>query len=151
MDKYTGASIFAYFMTGVKILLSLTMLLGGVSTALSPVEPLSGALGLIFSSRYSLVAFGIMFFTSGLIVLYGILCKKKVWVGRGLATIYLLSFFSFLLELAAFASTSYWLDNLIISAVAGICWLWWKVKTQYLSMRDIRRMRQELQRLQDGY
>jgi hypothetical protein len=149
MDKFTGTIALNRFMTGVKVLLSLAMMLGGFTTALSPVEPLNGALGFIFSSRITLVVFGVMFFVSGVAVLYGSIRKRKALVGRGLMFIYLITLFTFLLELVAFPGISNWIDNFVISLVAAACWLWWKFRTEYLSMGEIRRMRQELQELHD--
>lgn len=144
MEKYTGTLAFTYFMMGVKVALALLMLLGGISTALSPVSPAGGALGALFSNRIMLVLFGLTFFLSGLAVLYGTFRKRKKLVGTGLATIYLLSLFTFFLELFVFGASSTWIDNLIIAIISGLSWLWWKFKTEYLNLDEIRRIRQSL-------
>lgn len=123
----TAISIFKY-------LLALFMMLAGVLTAIGPLTPMDGALGLIYSTRISLVTFGIIFFLSGAALLYGKIKRCRKWTGWGLMAIYCCFTFATLLNFIAFGvAPSEWLGNAIGMVVVGALWLRWRFKTEYIN------------------
>jgi len=125
----------------IQYLLALFMSIAGVATMLSPVKPLgTGALGFLYSSRFWLVCFGLVFLGAGLWLLAGKLFKKRHWVSRALMTIFMCFIFAVLLNGIAISwSVDVWLGNTVGAAVTGLTWLWWKFKTEYINAGDFRR------------
>lgn len=117
----------------VKYLLVGVTFFGGITTMFSPVTPAAGALGLIYSSRITLIILGVIIMGCALALLYGRLRRSRVWTGRGLMAVYCCYFFAALLNGAAFGWTpDAWLPNMLLAFIAGILWLRWKFKTEYI-------------------
>ena len=150
MNKYVRLARLSgeYAISGFKYLIALFMILSGVLTAITPVEPASGALGVLYSSRLILVALGAIFAYCGGMLLYGKIRKSRKWTGRGLMAIYLCFVFAVLIQLSAygFGDPSQWVGNLIASIIIGALWLRWKFKTEYIKTNhfrdDIRHLRE---------
>ena len=128
MGKYVDKAI-----SGFKYLLALFMMYAGVATVFFvPVSEMGGALGIIYDYKISLVILGIIFFLSGLSLLYGKIKRSRVWTGRGLMSIYLSFLFAALLQIAAFPTDPVqWAGNLIAALICGLLWLRWKFKVSY--------------------
>lgn len=126
-------------------LIAIYMLLGGVSTAFSPTRPFDGALGAVFASRTSLVIIGVIIFLSGLLLLTGKIFSKKKLHGYGLLAIYLVNVFILFLEIIVFQmEVIRWVESVLLAALCAILWLRWKFKTEYIDMKEIRKLRQEV-------
>ena len=119
-----------------KWLLALFMILAGILTMFTPLTPMSGVLGYIYSTRISLVIFGIIFSSCGGMLLYGKMRRSRVWTGRGLMGIYLCFTFATLLQGVAYGwHPGYWANNLIMALITGALWLRWRLKTAYIDPR----------------
>ena len=132
--------------SGFKYLLSVMMMGSGILTTIAPITQVDGALGFIYSTRISLVFFGIIFFICGLILLCGKIRKSKKWTGKGLLYIYLCFLFATLINMAAFGffPVGHWIGNLIFAIITGLLWLRWKFKTEYVNPNHFHTDIQEL-------
>lgn len=116
-----------------KYLLAVFMIVTGIATMFSPVTPMDGALGIVYGSRLSLVAFGTLFSFSGGSLLYGKIKRSRKWTGLGLMLIYLCFMFAtFLNGVALGWEVSAWFPNLIGSLITGALYLRWRFKTAYV-------------------
>lgn len=136
------ALLWEYALGAFKWLLALFMILEGFATMFSPVTPLDGRLGWLYSSRLTLIIFGFIFLASGLMLLWGKIRRSKKWVGHGLLAIYLCFLFATLIQFVARPNVVIeYLPNLIGSLVIGALWLRWKMKTKYINpkhfVRDV--------------
>lgn len=124
-----------------KYLLSGYMMLAGIVTSLGPPVDVSGPLTFLYTSRISLLLFGLIFFLSGLALLYGKIRKSRRWTGHGLFAIYMCFTFFAALNYVAIGELTSWIGNLIAAVVVGSLWLRWRFKTQYINpnhfIRDI--------------
>lgn len=118
------------FLSVVKYLLAGLMILAGIMTAFGPLTPMDGALGFLYSTRASLVMFGIVFFLCGATLLYGKIKRNKKLVGIGLMSIYMCFLFAGLLNAIAGAP---WIPNLAFSIVVGALYLRWKYTRSYVN------------------
>lgn len=122
----------------LKVLLALLMILGGVDTLMSPLEPIGSA---IVNNRVTLVLFGLFYIISGIALLLGKIVRNRRLVGRSLMAIYLVTLFTVLLEWTVTAAFLSVVDNLVVVVWAAGLWLWWKHKTEWISGKDIARYR----------
>lgn len=119
---------------GFKYLLAVFMMYVGVLTAIQPLQTFNGALGYIYSTRITLVIFGIIFFLSGCALLYGKIKKSRKWTGRGLYAIFLIFVFATILQAIAYHfAPGYWFSNFVFAVITGALWLRWKLKTEYVN------------------
>lgn len=105
----------------------------GVATMALPSHEHS-RLGIIYEHRSALVAFGLIFFSSGLILLVGKLLKMKHVIGWGLMAIYLCFFFATILVWYGEG----WKDavpNAIGTSITGGLYLRWKYDILYVDKR----------------
>lgn len=129
-----------------KYALAVFMMYAGVATCIAPLTPASGSLGFLYSTRISLVIFGIIFFISGFMLFYGKVTKSRYWTGKGLLAIYLCFVFATVLNFIATTGTAgFWMPNAIAAIITGALWLRWKFKTEYINphhfREDIRKLK----------
>ena len=120
------------------MVLALAMILGGISTILSPLDPTGMA---IVNNRVTLVAFGLFYLLSGISLLLGKILKNRRLTGRSLMAIYLVTLFTVFLEFFAVGTFVSVIDNIVVTAWAAGLWLWWKHKTEWISGKDIAKYR----------
>jgi hypothetical protein len=131
MQKFIENAIGAF-----KYVLAVFMMYAGVTTAFGPLHPLSGQLGFLYSTRIWVVIFGIVFFFSGLTLLYGKLKRSRKWTGRGLFAIYTCFLFATVLNALTYHfNPGFWVANLVGTLITGALWLRWKFKTEYFNRR----------------
>ena len=117
-----------------KYALAIFMMLIGVLTCIGPLTPMDGALGYIYSTRASLIIFGVIFFVCGAMLLYGKVRRSRKWTGLGLFYIFICFLFATLLNAVAYSfAPGYYLGNLVFTIVVGALWLRWKLKTEYIN------------------
>ena len=115
------------------------MTLSGIQTIFTPLTPMSGPLGYVYSTRLTLVIFGIIILTSGLTLIIAKIRHNKRWTGRALMAIYLCYLFATLLQGFAFNwAWDYWGVNMIMTLITGALWLRWKFKTEYINPKHFR-------------
>lgn len=113
------------------------MIISGITTAFGPLTQMNGAFGYIYSTRITLVAFGIIFFCCGVALLYGKIRKSRKWVGRGLMSIYLCYLFAtFLQGFAYHWIPGFWVTNAIMTVIVGFLFLRWKFQTEYINPKN---------------
>ena len=129
----------------VMYLLAVFMVIIGLETALTPLEPRGGELGFIFGNRVPLVMFGLWFSSSGAALFYGNLKKRRRVVSWSLMSIYLSFLFGAVISgVASDWHILAWLPNFIASLSVGALWLWWRMKTEYIDLKEIRELRKSL-------
>lgn len=123
-ERALGA--FKYFLAAI-------MVVEGIATMFSPLEPLGGSFGLLYSSRIALICFGLVFVASGLTLLYGKIRKKRKWVGNGLLSIAGCFLFGALLNGFTLGwPVGAWLWNAILALIVSALYLRWRFKTEYV-------------------
>lgn len=131
MRKFRERAIGAF-----KYILAIFMMYAGVTTALSPTQSVPGSFGFVYSSRISLVIFGIIFFISGSILLYGKIRRSRRWTGKGLLLIYLCFLFATLVNgISLGGNPSVWVYNFFGTIITASLWLRWKFKTEYVDRK----------------
>lgn len=126
-------------LTTVKYILAIFMIIAGVATMCSPITPLDGALGFIYTHRLALIGIGLVFSGSGLGLLIGKLTKNKCLTGRSLMAIFCCFLFASLLQGQAYGWGFHaWIPNAIAAVLVGLLWLWWRFKTHYINVHDFR-------------
>lgn len=112
----------------------------------APLTPMTGPLGILYSTRAGLVVFGIIVVGSGLTLLLGKLLRKKKLTGRGLMAVYLCFLFATLFQGIAFDwMPDAWVSNAIATIITAALWVWWKFKTEYI---DIEKFKKEVADMQ---
>lgn len=106
----------------------------GVITAFGPLTPQGGKLGFLYSSRTALVCFGIWFFITGAMMVYGKIRKDKRWIARALIQMYCCYTFAFVLNGIAlgFSDVGSWLGNFIGIFVSAGLYLRWRFAMFYV-------------------
>lgn len=139
--RHRAGLAWEHTLSGFKYLIAISMLFSGVITAFGPTTAVAGSLGIIYSSRVSLVILGIIFFLSGCALLYGKIRKSKRWTGYGLMAIYCCFIFAALMNGVAFGFQNYgvWVWNAGIGFIMGMLYLRWKFKVSYLNPRHFQR------------
>lgn len=137
-------NVVVWVLAALKVLLAILMILGGISTMLSPLDPTGS---LLVNNRLTLVFFGLTFILSGLSLLLGKITRNRRMVGRSLMAIYLVTLFTVFLELLAVGTFVSVIDNIVITLWAAGLWLWWKHKTEWISGKEIAKYRIEARRL----
>lgn len=119
---------------GFKYLLAVFMMFAGVVTMFAHITPVEAPLGFLYSTRISLVIFGIIFFVSGATLLIGKIRKSRKWTGRGLLYIYYCFLFASIINgISSYGAVAEWLPNAILALITGALWLRWKLKTEYVN------------------
>lgn len=140
-------------LSGFKYLIALFFMYEGFATATSPLEPYDGRMGWVYSTRPSLVAFGVWFFLSGLVLFVAKIRRNErsdKWVGRALMSMYLAFLFGSILNgYASRWDTTQWLPNLIASGVLAALYLRWKYHILYVDV-PIRRRRRMVKEFLEG-
>lgn len=136
-------------MGGIKILLALLMMYGGVVTALSTPGVYPTEFGWFFSSRLTLVTYGLLLFVPGATLMYGKIKGRRRWVGRSLMAIYLVVLFAMFSEWLVLGSLVTVVDNIVVAVIAAGLWLWWKFKTEYITAADVIRLKKEVAKMND--
>lgn len=111
-------------LSGLKYLLALYLMYAGIDTMFGPVAD-SSDLGLVYETRFTLVIFGIIFFTSGAVLLLGKIFKRMRVIGWGLYAIFLCFLFATILNWVGLG-TSHAVGNLVMSILVGLLYLRWK-------------------------
>ena len=102
----------------------------------TPLTPMSGVLGYIYSERITLVVLGLIFSSCGAMLFYGKMRHSRKWTGRGLMCIYLCFVFAALIQGIAYGwHPPYWVSNMIMALITGALWLRWRIKTAYIDPR----------------
>lgn len=113
-----------------KYIAALFMMLAGVLTPLYTAPHVNGSLGFLYSSRLSLSLFGLVFFLSGSMLLYGKMMKSKRWTGNGLFAVFTCFLFSGLIEVTARHTPS--IGNFASALIMAVLYLRWRFKTAYI-------------------
>jgi len=130
------------FLSAIKYLLAIFMMVAGVMTAFAPIDPSSAeALGWLYNSRHALVFYGASFFASGFALLWGKIRKSRKWTGRGLLLIYLSFLYAAMLNGVAwgFMNLEAWLPNVIMACLVGALYLRWRFQTEYINPKHFTR------------
>lgn len=111
-----------------------------VSSGLGPVASLLGVVG-------SKVFYCVLYFGEALALAYSKFFKKKKMRKIVLMVIYLTGFFTTALYALNIGVTIKLLDNLLISVVAAVCWLYWTFRTEYIDrasfIEDVNQLRDD--------
>lgn len=119
----------SWFLSAFKYVLSLFMMYAGIATMFLPIDNTSD-LGFIYESRLALVAFGMFFFGSGLMLFIGKVTKMRKVAGHGLFSIYICFMFAFILNWVVLGFSAAW-PNLAGAVVVGGLYLRWKYHIYY--------------------
>jgi len=117
-------------LSGLKYLIAVLMILSGINTMFfdEPVDV--SRLGFIYENRWTLFAFGVFFFISGMTLLVAKIKKMRRIVGYSLMTIYLTFLFVSILNWYAFG-VGQAVGNIIGAVVVGGLYLRWKYHIYY--------------------
>lgn len=128
----------------VEYLLGSIMILGGIDIATTQIAGPDSALESVFSRNYFLFSYGALLLASGAYLIIAKIAKCRAHHSRALMAIFMLSLFAFFLEILVFGvKPTRWIDTIILSGVAAGCWIYWKLRTEYL---DVERLRKRARR-----
>lgn len=98
----------------------------------------TGVLGWLFSDPTASWIYAIWFVTMSLTLLLSKIFRKHKVHKHALAAMYLTTVYTISLAVALFGfGNAAIVDDGIIGAVAAICWLRWKLNTEYISIEEL--------------
>lgn len=127
----------------VEYLICLFFILGGISVLFA--DPVTGSdIQTILSGRVFIYTYFVWFLTVGTLLLTAKIRRKKKLHKHMLMATYLSTIFITILEYVLLGWGWHLADNVLIGIVAAWFWIRWKLRTEYLDMRRIRRLRRDL-------
>lgn len=119
-----------------KFLMAISMMVSGVQTML--VKPLAHShLGLVYETKATLVAFGILFFVSGALLFIGKAFKRHKMHGWGLYLIALDYTFGFILNWIGLGWSDAWVNG-VFALIMSALYLRWKYHIYYYEPKTTR-------------
>lgn len=98
--------------------------------------PVAGAVGILASQ----IVYSTIYSVEALVLAYAKWKRKKNLRKKVLLVIYLTGMFTFLLSLSLIGFHWKIVDNFAVSLLAGICWLHWKSKTEYIDPKQFQKI-----------
>jgi predicted Na+-dependent transporter len=143
MSKWTWELFWERLTSIFKYIVAVYMMLIGLLTPWAASSPDNlERLGWVYTSKWSLVALGLIIFLSGLWLFVGKIRKNRRQTGRGLMAIFCCFLFGAALNSVALGIFDY--GNLIGALIMGLLYLRWRFKTAYI---DPNHFRDEAERL----
>jgi hypothetical protein len=120
---------------GAEYLLILLFLAAAYGEVTTNETVQQGFLGFLFSAEIISVIYAIWFVLMALALLYSKIAKKDKLHKHALAAMYLTTVYTISLSLALFGfGGAAIIDDSVIGLTAAICWLRWKLKTEYVDI-----------------
>lgn len=130
-------------------LVALVMIFGGISLFFSDPVSTGGPITRVLGSLAAGIIYGVIFSFSGLVLMFSKYLKKKKTHKYALMAIYLISIYTFALEVALIGWSWFLLDSVAIFLMTGIAWVRWKHKTEYLDPDEFQKFVREINAIPD--
>lgn len=102
-----------------------------------PGAALVGPVGALGGGKVAIqLVYTVLYAGQSILLAYSKLMKRKNMRKHVLLFIYLTGFFTMVLSALVGGFSLRLVDNVLVSLVAAGCWLYWKFKTEYISIRE---------------
>ena len=100
--------------------------------------PVAQAIGILGSQVFYTIVYG----TEGAVLTWAKLTGRMKWRKAALLAIFLTGLFTFGLTITIIGFSVSMLDNMALFVFAGVCYVYWKVKTEYVSPEKYKAMQE---------
>jgi hypothetical protein len=122
----------------VEYLLSIAFIIAALELIGADSLATHGVLSLIFGGHVALYIYMVWFFFIGVTLAYAKIKKKKKLHKHMLMAIYLTTIYTSILSMYVFGfGWTEIIDDVILGALAAVCWMRWKFKTEYINPHQL--------------